>query len=58
MARRLALPFKDTQLKVAGPKGAFLAPRVQRLDVQTNFPSTDVDELGWQNCPSKISLIR
>lgn len=46
MARRLSLPFKDVQLKVVGPKGAFLASRVQRLDVQTNFPSTDIDEIG------------
>ena len=34
------------QLKVVGPKGAFIASRVQRLDAQTNFPSTDIDELG------------
>jgi len=46
MARRLSLPFRDVQLKVVGPKGAFIASRVQKLDVQTNFPSTDIDELG------------
>lgn len=46
MARRLSVPFRDVQLKVVGTKGAFLASRVQKLDVQTNFPSTDIDELG------------
>lgn len=46
MARRTSLPFKDIQLTVVGPKGAALASRVQRLDVQANFPSSDIDELG------------
>ncbi len=34
------------QLKVVGPKGFGIASRIQRLDIQSNFPSTDIDELG------------
>jgi hypothetical protein len=34
------------QLRVVGPKGEFLASRIQKLDINANIPTTDVDELG------------
>lgn len=46
MARRLAIPFKEIALKIVGPLDVFLASRVQRLDMPTNIPTTDIDELG------------
>ena len=44
--KRLAIPFKEMQLRVVGPKGAFLASRIQKLDMNANIPTTDIDELG------------
>lgn len=44
--KRTALPFKEIALKIVGPRDSFLASRVQRFDVNTNFPSTDIDEIG------------
>ncbi len=46
MARRLAVPSKELQLKVVGPKDAFKASRVQRLSMATNIPISVKDELG------------
>jgi hypothetical protein len=46
MAKRLAVPFKEMQLRVVGPTGEFKASRIQKLDINANIPSTDVDELG------------
>lgn len=46
MAKRLAIPFKEIALKIIGPRDVFLASRVQRLDMPTNIPTTDIDELG------------
>lgn len=46
MAKRLAVPFKEMQLRVVGPTGEFKASRIQRLEINANIPSTDVDELG------------
>jgi len=46
MARRIAIPYKDMALKVVGPRDAYLAARIQRLDMPTNFPTTDINELG------------
>lgn len=49
MAKRTSLPFKDLALKIVGPNGAFVASRVQRFEINTNFPSNDIDELGNRN---------
>ena len=46
MARRLAIPFKEIALKVVGAYNVYLVARVQRLDMPTNIPTTDIDELG------------
>ena len=46
MARRLAIPSKEAQLKIVGPIHALVIPRVQRLSFTADRPSTDVDELG------------
>ena len=46
MARRLAVPSKEIQLHIVGPLGQFKASRVQRVSMDTNVPSTTVDELG------------
>lgn len=44
--KRLAIPFKEMQLKAVGPRDAYLVARVQRLDMPTNITVTDIDELG------------
>jgi len=46
MARRLAIPSKAVELKIVGPQDALVIPRVQRLSVTADRPSTDIDELG------------
>lgn len=46
MAKRVAIPFKEMQLRVVGPNGDFLASRIQRFEANATLPSTDVDELG------------
>jgi len=46
MARRIAIPSKRLALKIVGPRDEFLATRIQRAEVSSNTPSTDIDELG------------
>jgi len=46
MARRIAIPSKKLALKIVGSRDAFLASRIQRAEVSSNTPSTDIDELG------------
>lgn len=46
MARRLAIPSKAVELKIVGAKDSLVIPRVQRLSVTADRPSTDIDELG------------
>lgn len=46
MARRLAIPSKDIQVRVVGPAGVFTSSRVQRVNLNTDIPSTDIYELG------------
>lgn len=46
MAKRLAIPSKETQLHIVGPKDVFKASRVQRLSLGTDIPATTVDEIG------------
>jgi len=43
---RLAIPSKELQLKLVGPANFLLAPRVQRLSLNADNPSTIVDEIG------------
>lgn len=57
MARRIAIPFRDMALKVVGPLGAYLAARIQRLDMPANFPSTTIDELGDQYHAGQVTDI-
>ena len=46
MAKRLAIPSKETQLHIVGPRDVFKASRVQRLSLGTDIPVTTVDEIG------------
>jgi hypothetical protein len=42
----LAVPSKEAQLRVVGPRDHFTASRIQRLNLGTDYPTTDIDELG------------
>jgi hypothetical protein len=46
MAKRLAIPSKELSLRVVGPVDSFFASRIQRVNMNTDVPSTVVDELG------------
>lgn len=46
MAQRLAVPSKELQLHVVGPRDTFKASRIQRVGLTTEIPSEDKDELG------------
>jgi hypothetical protein len=46
MAKRLAVPSKDLQLKIVGPRDLFAASRVQSLTLSSTQPSETKDELG------------
>lgn len=46
MAKRLAVEFKNIQLRIVGPAAAVTVSRVQKFDITTNFPSNDINELG------------
>lgn len=46
MAQRLAVPSKELQLHVVGPRDVFRASRIQRFNLQAEIPSEDKDELG------------
>jgi len=46
MAKRLAIPSEDVQLKVVGPYDSFSLSRVQNVNITTDIPATDVYELG------------
>lgn len=46
MAKRLSIPSKELALSIVGPRDSFTASRVQRLNIATDVPTTDVDELG------------
>lgn len=46
MAKRLAVPSKDLQLKIVGPRDAFVTSRVQSLTLSSTQPSETKDELG------------
>lgn len=46
MARRIAIPSKAAELKIVGVRDSLVIPRIQRLSVTADRPSTDIDELG------------
>lgn len=46
MARRLSIPSKQVELRLVGTKDSYFVARLQRLGLNTDFPTTDVDELG------------
>lgn len=46
MAKRLAVPSKELQLKIVGPRDSFAASRVQSLTLTSTQPSETKDELG------------
>lgn len=46
MAQRLAVPSKDVQLQVIGPRDRFLASRVQRVSLNAEQQVDTKDELG------------
>lgn len=46
MAQRLAVPSKELQLHIVGPRDTFKASRVQRVSLTAEIPSEDKDELG------------
>ncbi len=46
MARRIAIPSKHVELKIVGVENALTVPRIQRLSITADRPSTDIDELG------------
>jgi len=46
MAKRLAIPSEEIKLKIIGPYDDLDVPRVQRLTINKDVPSTDIYELG------------
>jgi hypothetical protein len=46
MAQRLAVPSKELQLHVVGPRDTFKASRIQRVSFTADIPSEAKDELG------------
>lgn len=46
MAKRLAVPSKELQLHIVGPRDSFKASRVQRVSFTADIPAEDKDELG------------
>lgn len=46
MAKRLAVPSKELQLTIVGPRDVFKASRIQKLSMNTDIPVENKDELG------------
>jgi hypothetical protein len=44
MARRLAIPSEDVQLRVVGPANSMKVARVQRVTINNDIPTTDIYE--------------
>lgn len=55
MAKRLAIPSQHVALRLIGPKDSYFASRVQRLNVNNDIPTTDVEELGN---PNRVGVVR
>jgi hypothetical protein len=49
MAKRNAIPSKELALTIVGPRNFLKVPRVQRLGLDVNNTSTDIDEHGNPN---------
>jgi len=43
---RLAVPSKEVQLHIVGPRDSFKATRIQRVSLNAEIPTEDKDELG------------
>lgn len=43
---RLAIPSKELQLHIVGPRDSFKASRIQRVSLNAEIPTEDKDELG------------
>lgn len=46
MARRLAIPSKELQLKLVTSQGSTAPIRVQRFSISTDIPNTTIDQIG------------
>jgi hypothetical protein len=46
VAKRIALPSKQVELELVGNRDNLLIPRIQRLTLNADKPSNDIDELG------------
>jgi hypothetical protein len=46
MAKRLAIPSQESKLSIVSPFDVYHVPRVQRVTLNTDLPSTDIFELG------------
>ena len=46
MAKRLAIASKELELRIVGSFDSFFASRIQRLSLNTDIPTTQIDELG------------
>ena len=46
MVKRLAIPSKELELKIVGPIDSFVASRIQRVSINNDVPTNDIDELG------------
>jgi len=43
---RIAIPSKELELQLIGPRGAYHAARIQRVSIGTEIPSETKDEIG------------
>jgi hypothetical protein len=46
MAKRLAIPSQESKLTLVSPYSTYNVPRVQRVTLNTDLPSTDIFEVG------------
>jgi hypothetical protein len=57
MAKRLAIPSKELELTVVGPRHSYNAARVQSITLNTDVPNTNIDEHGNPNHAGTVSDI-
>ncbi len=46
MAKRLAVPSENVELRVVGDYDDLFIPRIQRLSMNEDLPTTDIYEIG------------
>lgn len=46
MAKRLAIPSDEIKLRIVGKYNYLDVPRVQRITLNSDAPSTDIYEIG------------